>query len=53
MTNKMAINTSPSTIESITQTKQTRRIETEQNHGYKERFDGCQMGGQYREWMKR
>ena len=41
MNNKMAINTYLSTIEFKKQTKQTRR----QNHGYGERFDGCQMGG--------
>ena len=38
----MAINTYLSTIESKKQTKQTE--EQKQNHGYREGFDGCQMG---------
>ena len=38
----MAINTYLSTIESKKQTKQTRITE---NHGYREHFNGCQMGG--------
>ena len=42
MKNKMAKNTYVSTTESKKQTKQTRK--QRQNHGYTERFDGCQMG---------
>ena len=38
----MAKNTYVSTTESKKQTKQTRK--QRQNHGYTERFDGCQMG---------
>ena len=38
-------------IESKNQTKQTE--EQRQNHGYGERFDGCQMGGGCGEWVKR
>ena len=45
MNNKMEKNTNLSTIESKKQTKQTRR--TEMDHGYGERFDGCQMGKGY------
>ena len=45
MNNKMAINTYLSTTESRKQTKQTR--EQRQNHGYRECFDGCQMGRGY------
>ena len=41
MNNKMAINTYLSTIESKKLSKQEQR----QNHGYRERFDSCQMGG--------
>ena len=41
MNNKMAINTHLSKIESKKQTKQTRRTEHRQNHGYGEHFDGC------------
>ena len=42
MNNKMAINTYLSTIESKNKlSKQEQR----QNHGYREHFDGCQMGG--------
>ena len=43
MNNKMATSTFLSTIESIKQTKKQ-----EQSHGYRERFDGCQMGGRCR-----
>ena len=50
MNNKMAINTYLSTIESKNQTKQTRRTK---NHGYRECFDGCQMGGEVGEWENR
>ena len=39
----MAKNTNLSTIESKKQTKQTKRTE---NHGYRECFHGCQMGGE-------
>ena len=46
MNNKMAINTYLSTIKSKKQTKQTE--EQKQNHGYREGFDGCQMGGECR-----
>ena len=42
MNNGMAINTYLSKIESKNQTKQTGRTE---NHGYREHFDGYQMGG--------
>ena len=38
----MAINTYLSTIESI---KQNKQAEQKQNHTYRERFNGCQMGG--------
>ena len=41
MNNKMAINTYISTIES----KKNRQAEQKQNPGYREHFDGCQMGG--------
>ena len=43
MNNKMAINTYLSTIEP--QNKLSKQEEQRQNHGYRERFDGCQMGG--------
>ena len=46
MNNKMAINTYLSTIEP--QNKLSKQEEQRQNHGYRERFDGCQMG----EWYK-
>ena len=43
MNNKMAKITNLSTIESKNKlSKQEQR----QNHGYREHFDGCQMGGQ-------
>ena len=42
MNSKVAINTYLSTNESKKQSKQE---EQTQNHGYGERFDGCQMGG--------
>ena len=42
MNNKMATNTNLSTIESK---KQEEQEEQKQNHGYRERFDGCQVGG--------
>ena len=41
MNNKMAINTYQSTDESK---NQTYKQEQTQNHGYREHFDGCQMG---------
>ena len=43
MNNKMAINTYLSTTESKKQTKQ--QEEQRQNPGYREHFDGHQMGG--------
>ena len=46
----MAINTYLSTIESKNKlSKQEQR----QNHGYREHFDGCQMGGVCGEQVKR
>ena len=42
MNNKMAVNTYLSTIESKKLSKQE---EQRQNHGYRESFDGCLMGG--------
>ena len=41
MSDKMTTNTYLSTTESKKQTKQTRRTEHRQNHGYGEHFDGC------------
>ena len=41
MNNKMVINTYLSANESKKLSKQEQR----QNHGYREHFDGCQMGG--------
>ena len=41
MNNKMVINTYVSPIDSKNLSKQEQR----QNHGYREHFDGCQMGG--------
>ena len=49
MNSKVAINTYLSTNESKKQSKQE---EQKQNHGYGERFDGCQMGGGTGEWVK-
>ena len=43
MNSKMAKNTNLSTIES--KNKLSKQEELRQNHGYGERFDGCQMGG--------
>ena len=40
----MAKNTNLSTVESKKQIKQE---EQRQNHGYREHFDGCQMGRGY------
>ena len=48
----MAKNTNLSTIESK-KNKQSKQEEQRQNHGYGERFDGCQMGGGIRDWVKR
>ena len=42
MNNKMAINTYLSTNESK---NKLGKQEQRQNHGYRECFDGCQMGG--------
>ena len=42
MNNKMAINTHLSITESKKET--SKQEEQRQNHGYTERFDGCQMG---------
>ena len=47
MKNKMAINMYLSTIES--KNKLSEQEEQKQNHGYRECFDGCQMGGVYGE----
>ena len=44
MNNKMAINTYLST----TKIKLSKQEEQRQNHGYRECFDGCQMGGWYK-----
>ena len=41
MNNKMATNTYLSSIES----KKNKLSKNRENHGYGERFDGCQMGG--------
>ena len=41
----MAINIYLSTIES--KNKLSKQKEQRQNHGYRERFDGCQMGRGY------
>ena len=38
-----------STIEAKKLSKQEQRL----NHGYRECFDGCQMGGGCGEWVKR
>ena len=43
MNNKVAINIYLSTIES--KNKLSKQEEQRQNHGYRERFDGCQVGG--------
>ena len=43
MYNKMAINTYVPKMEFEKQTTQTKRTE---NHGYRECFHGCQMGGE-------
>ena len=51
MNNKMAVNTYLSTIES--KNKLSKQEEQRQNHGYRECFDGCQMGGGVKEWVKR
>ena len=45
MNNKMAVNTYLSTIES--KNKLSKQEEQRQNHGYREHFDGCQMGWRY------
>ena len=50
MNNKMAKNINLSTIESID--KLSNHEEQRQNHGYRDHFDGCQMGGSVREWVK-
>ena len=51
MNNKMANNTNLSTTESKKLRKQE---EQRQNHGYRECFDGCQVGvGVWGEWVKR
>ena len=49
--NKVATNTTLSTMESKNQTKQIRRTETEQ--WMWRDFDGCQMEGDGGEWVKR
>ena len=46
----MTINACLSTIESI---KQNKQAEQKQNHTYRERFNGCQMGGTSGRWMKK
>ena len=43
MNNKMAKDTNLSTIGS--KNKLNKQEEQRQNHGYRECFDGCQMGG--------
>ena len=43
--NKMTINTYLSTIES--KNMLSKQEEQKQNYGYREGFDGCQMGGEY------
>ena len=51
MNNKMAKNAYLSIIEF--KNKLSKQEEQRQNHGYKECFYGCQMGGIVREWVKR
>ena len=43
MKNKMVKNTNLSTTESK-KNKLSKQEEERQNHGYRKRFDGCQMG---------
>ena len=50
MNNKMAINTYR---QLNIKNKLSKQEEQRQNHGYKECFYGCQMGGIVREWVKR
>ena len=50
MNNKMAINTYLSTNESK---NKLGKQEQRQDHGYRERFDGCQREGCVGEWVKR
>ena len=50
MKNKMAINMYLSTIES--KNKLSGQEEQKQNHGYRECFDGCQMGGGVKECVE-
>ena len=38
-------NTAKSTYLSTTESKKLSKQEQRQNHGYRERFDSCQMGG--------
>ena len=47
MSNKMAKNTKLSTIESKKIAKLSKQEEQRWNHGYRECFDGCQMGRGY------
>ena len=51
MNNKMAINTL--SIKLNLKNKLSKQEEKEQNHEYREHFDGCQMGGVVGEWVKR
>ena len=50
MNNKMAI----STYQQLNlNNKLSQQEEERQNHGYREHFDVCQMGGVIEEWVKR
>ena len=49
ISNNNTINTCLSTTESI---RKLSKEEQRQNHGYGERFDGCQMGGVCGEWVR-
>ena len=51
MSNKMATNTYLSTTKS--KNKLSKQEEQRQNHGYRQHFNGCQMGGGLGEWVKR
>ena len=50
MNNKIAINTYQ---QLNLKSKLSKQEEQRQNHAYRERFDGCQMGGGVKEWVKR
>ena len=49
MNNKMAKKKVQTHQQSNLKNKLSRQEEQRQNHGYREHFDGCQMGGWYRE----